>query len=426
MKQTLFLIGLVLSSALCAYGQSNRINYMIAIAKFQDCYNKQQGDSLYATFAAPMRAALSKEKTQDLLKNLNLQFGKLLSTSVVKETAENSVYKGVFEKGNYYIVFPLNDKNQLNGLFFQPIPEEKNIVETKNASNCNALTQLGDTLFGTLENAIQAQPNTPIVLIIAGSGPTDRDGNNLLGVSANSYKMLADSLAQAGIASVRYDKRGVGASAAALKDQSKLRFEDMVADAVAFIQKIKSLNQYKEIYIIGHSEGSLIGMLAAAQVNNIAGFISIAGAGESADLIIKRQIKEQQPDLYPETERILEQLKQGKSVQVSNDTLASLFNPSIQGYMRSWIKYNPQTIINTLSIPILIIQGTNDLQVVMADATNLKKAAPKAQLAVIEGMNHVLKITSKDLEQNRASYTDPKLALPSTLIHAIAQFAQAK
>jgi len=199
----------------------------------------------------------------------------------------------------------------------------------------------------------------------------------------------------------------------------------MVADAVAFIQKIKTLNQYKEIYILGHSEGSLIGMLAATQTD-VSGFISIAGAGESADVIIKRQIKELEPELYPETESLLAQLKQGKEVQSSNTTLASLFNSSIQGYMRTWIKYNPQTIIHTLSIPILIIQGTNDLQVVMTDATNLKKAAPKAQLLAIEGMNHVLKITSKDLEQNRESYTDPNLALPSTLIHTIEQFAQAK
>jgi pimeloyl-ACP methyl ester carboxylesterase len=425
MKQTLFLVVLILSNALCAIGQSNRINYMIAIAKFQDCYNKKQGDSLYATFAAPMRAALSKEKTQELLDKLNEQFGKLLSTSVVKETAENTIYKGVFEKGNYYIVFPLNDKNQLNGLFFQPIQEEKDVAKSKNTSNFNALTQNGDTLFGTLQNAINPTASTRIVLIIAGSGPTDRDGNNMLGVKANTYKMLADSLAQVGIASVRYDKRGVGASAAALKDQSKLRFEDMVADAVAFIQKIKTLNQYKEIYILGHSEGSLIGMLAATQTD-VSGFISIAGAGESADVIIKRQIKELEPELYPETESLLAQLKQGKEVQSSNTTLASLFNSSIQGYMRTWIKYNPQTIIHTLSIPILIIQGTNDLQVVMTDATNLKKAAPKAQLLAIEGMNHVLKITSKDLEQNRESYTDPNLALPSTLIHTIEQFAQAK
>lgn len=425
MKQTLFLIVFVLSNALCAMGQSNRINYMIAIAKFQDCYNKKQGDSLYATFAAPMRAALSKEKTQELLNNLNEQFGKLLSTSIVKETAENTVYKGVFEKGNYYIVFPLNDKNQLNGLFFQPIQEEKDVAKSKSASNFNALTQNGDTLFGTLQNAIKPSVTTRIVLIIAGSGPTDRDGNNVLGVEANTYKMLADSLAQIGIASVRYDKRGVGASAAALKDQSKLRFEDMVADAVAFIQKMKALNQYKEIYIIGHSEGSLIGMLAAAQTN-VSGFISIAGAGESADLIIKRQIKEQQASLYPDVATLLEQLKQGKDVQVENSALTQLFNSSIQGYMRSWMKYNPQTIINKLSVPILIIQGSNDLQVNVHDAENLKKAAPKAQLAIIEHMNHVLKITSEDLEQNRESYKDPKLALASQLIHAIAEFTKAK
>lgn len=425
MNRTLFLIGLVLSITLSAMGQSNRINYMIAIAKFQDCYNKKKGDSLYATFAAPMRAALSKEKTQELLNNLNEQFGKLLSTTIVKETAENTVYKGVFEKGNYYIVFPLNDKSQLNGLFFQPIQEEKELVKNKDASNFNVLIQTGDTLFGTLQQALQTSAINRIVLIIAGSGPTDRDGNNMLGVKANTYKMLADSLAQIGIASVRYDKRGVGASAAALKDQSKLRFEDMVADAVAFIQKIKSLNQYKEIYIIGHSEGSLIGMLAAAQTN-VNGFISIAGAGAPADVVIKRQIKEQQPSLYPDVETILQQLKQGKEIQVENSALSQLFNSSIQGYMRSWIQYNPQTIIKKLNMPVLIIQGSNDLQVNMSDATQLKKAAPKAKLLVIDGMNHVLKITSEDLEQNRESYQDPELALPTQLIHGIAQFVQAK
>jgi hypothetical protein len=254
MKSVILIVSLFFTLQV-ANGQNVKLNYMVAIAKFQQYYNQQNADSLYAMYSAQMRAALSPDKTKELLSNLNNQFGKLKSTEIFDETAEKTIYKGSFEKGDYYIVFPLNDKNQLNGLFFKPV-EKKEETSGQEHSNFNANTSSGVTLFGTLLMPTLTKIKPNVVLIIAGSGPTDRNCNSELGLKSNAFKMLADSLAKAGIASVRYDKRGVGESVGAATSESETRFTDMVDDAVSFLKKIKASGQFGKIFIAGHSEGS--------------------------------------------------------------------------------------------------------------------------------------------------------------------------
>ncbi|MDI9318901.1 MAG: alpha/beta fold hydrolase [Phycisphaerales bacterium] len=425
MKRSILFIALLL--CICsANAQNKKLNYTIAIAKFQLYYNSKNADSLYAMYSAQMRAALSVEKTKDLLENLNAQFGKLLSTSIVQETAENTIYTGVFEKGKYNIVFPLNDKNQLSGLFFQPVQKEESNTATaeKEPSNFNAQTQSGATLYGTLKMPESTKSKPNIVLIIAGSGPTDRNCNSAMGLKSNAFKMLADSLAQAGIASVRYDKRGVGESMGASSPESETRFDDMVNDAIKFIQKIKKDGRFGKIIIAGHSEGSLIGMIAANK-EPVDKLISISGAGESADKILMKQLNGLMPEDKTETTKILKSLKEGKTVaQVSSERLSSIFRNSVQPYMISWFAYDPQTEIKTIRNPILIIQGTTDLQVSVEDAQFLKAANTNAQLSIIKGMNHVLKNASSDKSENLASYNQPELPIVSEFAQVMIQFCR--
>lgn len=425
MKRSILFIALLLS--ICsANAQNKKLNYTIAIAKFQLYYNSKNADSLYAMYSAQMRAALTVEKTKDLLENLNTQFGKLLSTSILQETAENTVYTGVFEKGRYNIVFPLNDKNQLSGIFFQPVQKEESNAATteKEPSNFNVQTQSGATLYGTLQMPESTKGKPNIVLIIAGSGPTDRNCNSAMGLKSNAFKMLADSLAKAGIASVRYDKRGVGESMGASGPESETRFNDMVNDVINFIQKIKKDGRFAKIIIAGHSEGSLIGMIAANK-EPVDKLISISGAGESADKILMKQLNGLMPEDKTETTKILNTLKEGKTVaQVSSEKLSSIFRNSVQPYMISWFAYDPQTEIKKLKNPILIIQGTTDLQVSVEDAQLLKAANTKAQLTIIKGMNHVLKTASLDKSENLASYNQPELPIVSEFAQAMIQFCR--
>ena len=278
-------------------------------------------------------------------------------------------------------------------------------------------------ISGTLTFPKNAQ-NSPIVLIIAGSGPTDRDCNSATGIQTNAYKMLSEGFAKANISTVRFDKRGIGKSKPAMTSESDLRFETYIKDVVDWISLLKSDKRFSKVIVLGHSEGSLIGMIAAAQTKT-GGFISIAGAGRSADKILQEQLKSQlPPQTMMESNKILERMKIGQTVATTDPTLASLYRPTVQQYMISWIKFDPSQEIKKLKVPVLIIQGTTDLQVTMNDAKLLSAAKPNAKLEIIENMNHILKDADANVQTNLATYSNPALALKSGLIEKLVDFVK--
>jgi pimeloyl-ACP methyl ester carboxylesterase len=265
------------------------------------------------------------------------------------------------------------------------------------------------TIYGTLALPEKEAPYD-VVLIIAGSGPTDRNGNNKMGLSTDAYKMLADTLAYHGFASVRFDKRGIAKSYFKGFSEADLLFDTYVNDAVEWIKKIETDKRFAKIIVLGHSEGSLIGILATNLTGTNA-FISVAGPAESADSLIHLQIANQSEELGREVSGYLNTLKNGKQVVVSNTDLWNLFRPSIQPYLISWFKYTPKIEFAKLNIPTLVIQGTTDIQVDFHEAEVLAAANPKSQLKIIEGMNHILKIADADTLKNSLTYTNPNLPL---------------
>jgi len=277
-------------------------------------------------------------------------------------------------------------------------------------------TPSGD-LFGT-QLAPAKFKKMPIALIIAGSGPTDRDGNNP-SMKNNSLKLLATALANKGIASLRYDKRGIAKSRSAGKTESELRFDDLVDDARGWVALLKADKRFSNIILIGHSEGSLIGMMAANDANQ---FISIAGAGQSADLILKKQLMNQPQMIQNICFPIIDSLKKEKTVDSVPKMIYSLFRPSVQPYMISWFKYDPQAEIKKLKIPTLIVQGTNDIQVTVEDAKYLAEANPQAKLVLINNMNHIFRIIEGDRKTNMESYTKGDAAIATELVEHIANF----
>lgn len=275
-----------------------------------------------------------------------------------------------------------------------------------------------DQLFGTL-TVPDLSKKYPVALIIAGSGPTDRDGNNPM-MKNNSLKMLAESLAKNGIASLRYDKRGIGESKASAISESSLVFENYTEDAKSWINFLKQDKRFSQLVIIGHSEGSLIGMIAGAKANK---FISIAGAGDSADKIIKAQIaSKSNKQIEDMTFPIIDSLKTGNTVKKVDPMLNTLFRASIQPYLISWFKYNPQTEIKKLNIPILILQGNNDLQVTVQDAENLAKSNKNTELLIVDKMNHIMKIIEGDKQANMESYNNATLPISEAMTNKIVSF----
>lgn len=278
------------------------------------------------------------------------------------------------------------------------------------------------TIHGTLLRPDLPEPH-PVVLIIAGSGPVDRNGNiTTLPGPNNSLKMLAEGLAEHGIASVRYDKRGVGQSASAGPLEIDLRFDTYVNDAREWVRQIQADSQFSTVIVAGHSEGSLIGMIAGHQAGADA-FVSIAGIARRASDVLRDQLRPHLPaELWEESERILAELEAGRTTDSVPAELFPLYRPSVQPYLISWFRYIPTEEVPRLQVPVLIAQGTTDLQVSTAEAEALKQARSDAELLMIDGMNHVLKLVPLDLAAQQASYSDPTLPVAPGLIEGLRIF----
>ncbi len=258
-----------------------------------------------------------------------------------------------------------------------------------------------------------------LAIIIPGSGPTNRNGNSHVGLKCDSYKMLATTLAANGINAFTYDKRIIALLKKNMVKEKDLNFEQNIEDVNIIINYFK--NTYPEIILIGHSEGALIANIAAIENKNVTSFISLQGAGKSADQILYDQVTKQAPFFSKQVTEIQDQLKKEQTVQNVPPMLQALYRPDVQPYLISWMKYDPAIEIKKVKQPILIIDGTKDLQVDIEQANLLAKAAPKAKKVTLTNMNHLLKKIDKD-EDNLKSYQDPTFTLHPELVTTIVNF----
>lgn len=413
-KQLLTIIATGLGATLYAQTATSTA----AITTFQRQYNNNQTDSIFYSFGDRMKQLVPLDKTKDMMGQLSAQLGKMNSFELTKEEAPFYYFKTPFDKGTVSIVFSLSKDNKFESFRILPYRDES---APKEKSNFVYKSPTGD-IYGTL-TLPAGTAKVPVVLLIAGSGPTDRNGNQS-GISTNCYKMVADSLLSKGIACVRFDKRGIGESAAAAGKEENISFDDMVGDVAGMLKMLKADARFSKVIVLGHSEGSLLGMIAAGK-EKVSGYISLAGAGERADKILTRQLAVQSPTLSATAVKIMDSIRNGYTLMNVEPDLKILFRPSVQPYLRSWFRYDPQLEIKKLAIPVLVLQGTTDIQVAVSDAQLLKKASPKATLKLIEGMNHVLKQAPADRAQNMTTYTNPTLPLSPGLMPAIYSFVAA-
>jgi len=294
-----------------------------------------------------------------------------------------------------------------------------NLCFSQNEENTFLSRELSITKWidGTLLIPEQNEANK-LAIIIAGSGPTDRNGNQNFLIN-NSLKKLAEELTNNGIATFRYDKRIVKQIRQRNLDNN-IKFDDFINDASDVITHFKTSNQFSEIFVIGHSQGSLVGMIASQDKVN--GFVSLAGTGQNIGDVIIEQINNTAPMLKEDTEQVVSILKAGKTTNDYPLALSSMFSKDIQPFMISWMAYNPTNIINSLNCPVLIVNGTKDLQVSVKEAELLKRANDNSNIVIIEKMNHVLiEIEGDDLE-NSKSYNESFRKISPTLIENITNF----
>jgi len=261
-----------------------------------------------------------------------------------------------------------------------------------------------------------------VAVILPGSGPTDRDGNQAQ-IRASTYRLLAEGLAERGVATVRIDKRGIGASAAAGPSEAELRFDAYAADARAWAAEAARLTGRPCAWLIGHSEGALIALKAVEGGDDkVCGLVLLSGAGRPAGVVLREQLAAVPEPLKTQAFTALTELEAGRPAADPPAALASLFRPSVQPYLISWLPLDPARLIAGYDGPIFIGQGTTDLQISVADAEALKAAAPQATLKLWDGVNHVLKTAPADRAGNLATYIAPDLPLAPGVVEDVAAF----
>lgn len=272
---------------------------------------------------------------------------------------------------------------------------------------------------------------TPVVLMIPGSGPSDRDGNSPQGIKAAPLRLLAEGLAAKGIASVRIDKRGMFASAGAVPDADRVTIDDYVADTRAWIATIRKTTGAPCVWVLGHSEGGLVALTtAAADPAGLCGVIAMSSPGRPLAEIMKAQIHANPANapLLPQADRLIDTLAAGRTVPASTLTppLSMIFRDAVQPFVISLYAKRPAALAAAITKPILIVQGEADLQVTVADAQALKAAQPKATLVLLPKVGHVLKTVEGDSRgANLATYADPNLPLAPGVVEAVAGFITA-
>lgn len=366
--------------------------------------NLDTTESLTGTLSIPLQR----------VKDIPIQEGEIDDNEVsFKITAGSQV--GIF-KGKY-------KDDAITGTF-----EQNSIVfdfalrraEVKDTSNRTAVEINVDDIKLTGELIVpETEAEMPVALIIAGSGPTDLDGN-AQGIYGNSYLLLAEALEEKGIATLRYNKRTVGN----VIDESELTFEDFVNDAVLMIEHLKKDPRFSEIVVIGHSQGGLIGQLASLETE-VDKVVILSGAGRRIDQVLREQLSGQlQGDLLRSANTILESLSQGIEVTGVPESLQGLFRESVQPFYISWMAYDPLMILNQMETKTLVVAGSSDLQVPVSDAERLETSSKDITFEVIDGMNHVLKDVGDDLEANYASYQNKDLPIHEVLVEVLNDFIQ--
>lgn len=265
-----------------------------------------------------------------------------------------------------------------------------------------------------------SEEKMPLVIMLQGSGPTDRNGNQSF-VKNDALKKLARNLAENGIASYRYDKRTLQAQRLNIAEKD-MRFDDFVTDAVSVLEHFQNQDKFGKLVVLGHSQGSLVGMLAAKERAD--GFISIAGLAKPIDSMLTEQIANQMPGLKENVQQAFAEMRTTGSTSSYNPVLESIFRPSVQPFILSWMKYDPLEEISKLEIPVLLINGSNDLQVDETEAQRLKTAHPGADLVILKNMNHILRRIEGDDLENSKSYNEPGLPLHPELIGVITKFIE--
>jgi len=396
-----------------------QIDYETAARTYIADLSAGQFEKAAANFDAGMKAAAPPKALDTIWKSLTAQLGpfeKALGSRVQEKSGMVIVDVNCrFRNTTTALQIVFSADRQISGFTVQPAFDE---APDTSGQPLILKTQTGE-IHGTLEIP-KGQGPFPIVLLIAGSGPTDRNGNQPT-LRNDSLKKLSHALRDNKIATLRYDKRGIAASQKAGPAEDTMSFDNFVQDATEWIALLNKDKRFSSVSVLGHSQGSLVAAMASRK-SKVKSVISVAGAAMPVQNVLKRQLGPKLPAaLKTNAFEIVDQLAAGKRVSPVPSELQTLFRPSVQPFLSSWMKYRPMTEFKALTIPVLVINGTTDIQVETSSARQLAKANPHSKLVMIKDMNHVLRNCKIDADQMK-TYADPKLPLHKDLLKPIVEF----
>lgn len=265
----------------------------------------------------------------------------------------------------------------------------------------------------------------PLLIIVPGSGTTDRDGNNYAVPGRNdAYLQLAQALAQAGVASFRYDKRGAGESYTLAGPEAESRFDDYIDDAQAVVRTLAGDPRFSRVSLAGHTEGALVAASALGRLDSGLGLALLGATGLRAVDLVEASLAELPSDKAEEAQAIMASLKAGNPWPEPSEFFADFFRPSFQAYLISWFKTDLVAELAALDGPILLVQGNRDFQVPLSEFALLAEARPDAPAVVLPGMNHMLKEVPGELEENWKAFSDPGFPLAEGLVDLLAAWAK--
>lgn len=390
------------------------------IDRFNRFYKAGSVDSIYKLFSPQMKNAVSPEGSKQLVKSLKDKLGDIVKTSqILNADTKILEFRLAFEKPVVEIAVMVQDSLIIGIRQKMTEPDTKDSVSVESVDNF-AVNNGINNIYGTLVMPAKSD-KVPVILLIGGSGPTDRNMNQV-SVRTNSFFMLSKELASMGIATLRYDKRGVGKSASA-KGSGDLTFDDFINDADILVKKLSADPRFSKIIVLGHSEGASIGLITALHTHPDA-FISLSGYADDYTVLLRKQLRTAaKEEDFKIASEILDSLKEGKLVhrKIAPD-LMTIFNLPAQKFIISSVRYSSSVEISKLKIPVLVIGGSTDLQVDNDNARKLAGGNKHARLKLIEGMNHVLKNAPADRNLNLQTYNDPRLPVNHELVTVITGF----
>lgn len=292
------------------------------------------------------------------------------------------------------------DGKSIAGTWTQNVPLPLNLVP----GTITALTlhqpEPGDLTIQTPTGALAGtilRKSAIGAVIITGSGPANRDGNSAVNGGRGTYRSIAEALAARDISSLRFDKRGIGESASAMKREEELRVQTLTDDVKVWAGALKQRLGARCVWLAGHSEGGLLAIMAAQDNPDICGLVLFASPGRSLAQILREQFARRLPqDEQPAVLAALDDFAAGRPITNLPRPLMGLLRPSVQPYLRSEVNIDPAALLARLKIPVLILQGDADEQVSVADAQALSKARPDATLKILPGVNHSQRIAATD------------------------------